>query len=183
MSAPVSVDAPDRFLVLWQDPVARRHHRVGILARVDCAYEFAYEPSAPTISGFTPFAEFPDWDVDYRSDALFVTFANRVMTSRREGYDRYLLSLGFTSTSPEPFEVLARTLGARATDHVQLVPLPRANEAGVLSLLFLVHGVRYVDPDATRLASVRIGDALHLAAELVNPRSPLAVLVGSAPAP
>jgi hypothetical protein len=183
VSSSVSVDAPDRFLVLWQEPVGRLYHRVGTLERGAAGYEFAYEPAAREISGFTPFAEFPDWDVEYRSDALFATFANRVMTPRREGYDRYVQSLGLSTTLPEPFEVLARTLGTRATDHVQLLPVPRTNEAGVLSLYFLVHGARHVDPDATRLASVRVGDALHLAAEPDNPRSPLAVLVGSAPAP
>jgi hypothetical protein len=87
---------------------------------------------------------------------LFATFANRVMPPG-EGYDRYVQSLGLASALPEPFEVLARTLGTRATDHVQLLPVPRANAAGVLSLYFLVHGARHVDPDATRLSSSTSG--------------------------
>lgn len=183
VSTPAPVEAPDRFLVLWQEPVGRRCHRVGTLERSADGYIFAYGPTAREVPDFTPFAEFPDWDVEYRSDALFATFANRVMTPRREGYDRYVQSLGLASALPEPFEFLARTLGTRATDHVQLLPVPRANEAGVLSLYFLVHGARHVDPDATRLSSVRVGDALHLAAEPDNPESPLAVLVGAEPMP
>ncbi len=183
VSTSVPVGAPDRFLVLWQEPAGRSYHRVGTLERGAAGYMFTYEPAARDVSGFTPFAEFPDWDIEYRSDALFATFANRVMTPRREGYDRYVHSLGLASALPEPFEVLARTLGTRATDHVQLLPVPRANEAGILSLYFLVHGARHVDPDAARLSSVRVGDPLHLAAEPDNPQSPLAVLVGSEPMP
>ena len=174
---------PDRFLVLWQHPETRQYRRVGVLERRDSGYTFRYEPGAQTLEGFAGFAEFTDWDVTYRSERLFPTFANRVMTPRREGYERYIESLGVPGPRPEPFEVLAVTLGARATDHVQLLPLPRRNDNGVLSMQFLVHGARHVDPDATLLARVQAGDTLYLAPEAGNAYSPLAVLVGPAARP
>lgn len=182
-SIPSEVLTPDRFLVLWQDPETRCYQRVGYLERDGAGYSFRYEPGARELEGFTGFAEFPDWSATYRSQALFATFANRVMTPRREGYERYIESLGVPGPRPEPFEVLAVTLGARATDNVQLLPMPRRNAGGALSLQFLVHGARHVDPDATLLAGVEAGDTLYLASEPDNPHSPLAVLVGPNPGP
>lgn len=183
VSSQDGVATPDRFLVLWQDPDSRRYHRVGFLERDAVGYSFRYEPTARALTGFAGFAEFPAWNEVYRSEPLFATFANRVMTARRESYERYVESLGVVGPHPEPFEVLARTLGTRATDHVQLLPVPRRNAAGSLSLHFLVHGTRHVDPDASRLSRVQAGDTLYLAREPGNPQSPVAVLVGASPEP
>lgn len=177
------VATPDRFLVLWQDPDSRRYHRVGSLERDEVGYSFRYEPTARALTGFAGFAEFPAWNEGYRNETLFATFANRVMTPRRESYERYVESLDVAGPHPEPFEVLARTLGTRATDHVQLLPVPRRNAAGSLSLHFLVHVTRHVDPDASRLSRVEAGDTLYLAQESGNPESPVAVLVAASPEP
>ncbi len=168
---------PERFMVLWQDPQTRRHQRVGTLSRVDGAYAFRYERTLPP--GFPGFPSFPDLAHEYRSAHLFPLFANRVMTPRREGYAHYLNSLGLAGGSADPFEVLARTMGARATDRVQVLPIPHVTSDGVTSFRFLVHGWRYVDPNAERLRRVRAGDRLELVPEPGNEVSRGAVLVGS----
>jgi hypothetical protein len=167
---------PECFMVLWQDPHTRLHLRVGTLSRVDGEYAFHYERALP--AGFPGFPSFPELAQEYHSPHLFPLFANRVMTPRREGYAHYLGSLGLAGDSADPFEVLARTLGARATDRVQVLPIPPVTPAGVVSLRFLVHGWRYVDPEAERLRNVRPGDRLELVPEPRNEVSDRAVLVG-----
>ncbi len=180
---PARVATPDRFLVLWQSEQSRGYHRVGELTRDHEGYRFRYLPQARSTEGFRAFASLPDFDREYRSAHLFAMFANRVMTPRRESYDAYVRSLGLDGPRPEPFEVLARTLGTRATDPVQLLPVPQVDEQGVLSFYFLVHGSRYVDADASQLAAVSSGDELYLAPEDDNDVSAVAVLVGREPRP
>ncbi len=180
---PAQVQTPHRFLVMWQDPQSRAYHRVGTLTRDAAGYHFAYASGATVLEGFAGFAAFPDFRGDYRSAELFPMFANRVMTPRRDSYDSYIQALGLPGPHPEPFEVLARTLGTRATDVVQLLPVPRVHEHGIVSFYFLVHGSRHLDPDGHRLAQLRPGDALYLAREPDNPVSPVAVLVGAGPEP
>lgn len=182
-AAPERVATPHRFLVLWQSPGDRGYHRVGTLERDDSGYRFRYTPGARSIPGFEGFASFPDFQSEYRSPELFATFANRVMTPRRDNYEAYVQSLGLTDARPEPFEVLARTLGTRATDLVQLLPVPTIDGHGLLSLYFLVHGSRHVDPTGEQLATLRQGDELFLAPEDDNVASTVAVLVGDRPHP
>ncbi len=178
-SAPERIATPHVFIVLWQSPSDRVYRRVGTLTRDSDGYRFRYTPAAASIEGFHGFASFPDFAVEYRSDELFATFANRVMTPRRDSYDAYVQALGLHDARPEPFEVLARTLGTRATDLVQLLPAPTIDKHGLFSIYFLVHGSRHVDPAATQLGRVHNGDQLFLAPEEGNPVSPVAVLVGS----
>lgn len=180
---PPQVATPHRFLVLWQSPSDRSYHRVGTLERDAEGYSFQYLPGAQSSAGFERFAGFPDLDGEYRSEELFPMFANRVMTPRRDSYDAYVQSLGLRDARPEPFEVLARTLGTRATDLVQLLPVPTVDPQGLLSFYFLVHGSRHVDADAERLGSVKSGDDLYLTPEEDNEVSPVAVLVDSQPQP
>ena len=172
-AAPARVATPHRFLVLWQSPEDRVYHRVGTLTR----------DVSGSVEGFSGFVSFPDFQADYRSVELFATFANRVMTPRRDSYEAYVQALGLTESRPEPFEVLARTLGTRATDLVQLLPVPTVDDHGIMSLYFLVHGSRYVDPAGAHLAHVGSGDMLFLAPENDNRVSPVAVLVGAEPEP
>jgi hypothetical protein len=187
--APESVTTPRRFLVLWQEADSRRFQHVGTLEHSsrtspqdDGFYTFVYSPMGAGTARFPGFPSFPDRQRTYVSRDLFPMFANRVMTSRRDGYQDYLHSIGLSSPQAEPFEVLTRTWGQQATDHIQLLPVPVVQN-GILTGLFQVHGGRHVDPDGTRLAAVRAGDALFLGAEPDNAVNPLAVLVGSQPHP
>lgn len=174
---------PAEFLVLWQDDGSREYHRIGRLSHSDSGYKFVFDSSAPALSERTSFAglaEFPDWTRTYRSEELFPTFANRVMTPRRDSYRDYLLSLGFGADQrPAPFEVLARTLGARVTDRFQVLPVPVVQPDGVVAFEFLLHGGRHVDKDSLKLAKVSAGDQLHLVPEPGNDFSDVAVLVGT----
>ena len=165
---PTMLGTPNRFLVLWQHPETRTFHQIGLLSRSAHGYSFAYGPAVESIPGFAPLANFPNTARTYDSVDLFPVFANRVMTTRRDGYAQYVAALGLGPT-PEPFEVLARTLGTRATDRIQVLPLPDPTPDGHIHLVFLVHGIRHVDPDGLQMAQLREGDTLHLAPEDDNP--------------
>lgn len=172
---------PDAFFVLWQDPESRAFHTVGELSLLGGRYRFSYSPRANRVPGFTGLTEFPEWNQIYTSDTLFPTFANRVMTPRRDDYVAYLASLGITTPAPEPFEVLARTLGASPTDHLHVLPHPVMMPNGSMSLQFPAHGCRHVDPDGDRLREIVRGDALYFAREPHNTFNALAVLIGQEP--
>ena len=183
MSSPAvhrSTSTPGRFLVLWQHPETRAFHHIGRLSRSDGCYRFAYNATANEVPGFEPLANFPDFHRTYESQQLFPVFANRVMTVRRDGYADYVAALGLGPT-PEPFEVLARTLGTRETDRIQVLPVPDPTPDGRIELVFLVHGTRHVDPTGERLSRLHPGDPLYIAPEESNPFNPRALLVAENP--
>lgn len=84
--------------------------------------------------------------------------------------------IGLSGDLTDPFEVLARTLGTRATDLIQVLPVPVIDEAGYLRTRFLVHGGRYVAPREEVPRTVHAGHRLSLAPEPENPSDRLAVL-------
>jgi len=189
MTQPLLASAPSResdslpsgFLVLRQDPATREYVRVGLLERRNGGYLFRYSNRVAKDPGFEPLPGFPDRSRLYESSALFTTFANRVMTPRRDSYRHYLAMLGLEDIEPEPFEVLARTWGQRATDRIQLLPIPRVDDAGNVQTRFLVHGGAHVDPEGRALSAVRSGEALQLQAQPQNTEDRLAVLVLAPP--
>ena len=167
------------FLVLRQDQLTRGYRWLGLLSRHNGEFHFQYTPQAAADPELRPLPGFPDPDREYRSNGLFATFANRVMTPRRDSYQGFLDMIGLSGDLADPFEVLARTWGTRATDLIQVLPVPVVDEAGRLRMRFLVHGGRYVDPDAEVLTTVHAGDRLSLVPEPENPQDKRAVLVGA----
>jgi len=83
-------------------------------------FEFRYLRGAETDPDFRPFIGFPDLHRLYRSTEQFPFFENRLMSRGRADYSAYLGSLGLAHNA-DPFEVLARSGGRRATDTVEVV--------------------------------------------------------------
>lgn len=166
-------------ILIWQNPESRRFVRVGVLSElVDGRYSFAYTDDARAAEDFYPLTQFPDVDQTYVSTALPAFFVNRVMSRKRDSYPDYLDALGIDSPELDtPMELLARTGGPRATDTFHLVDDLIATEDGVVTSRFLASGVRYVDTDGTRLASLRDEDQLQLRAEPNNPKNERAQLI------
>jgi hypothetical protein len=176
-STPLAGSAVVGFLVLRQDSDTREYAVVGRLDREDDQYVFRYAPKVADNPNAALLPGFPDRRLTYRARALFATFSNRVMTPRRDSYQDYLGLLGLEGGEPEPFEVLARTWGTRATDRIQVLPIPRVGRGGHLQTRFLVHGGGHVDPDGLALSRVRVGDELQLRHEPENSVDANAVLV------
>ncbi|MGL5929462.1 MAG: HIRAN domain-containing protein, partial [Dermatophilaceae bacterium] len=77
-----------------------------------------------------------------------------------------------------PFEVLGVSGGSRTGDTYELTPLP---EPGHVDMLFLVHGVRYLEPEErAAIDDLPPGMQLTLRCEPHNPVNPRALLVNTA---
>lgn len=178
-SAPV-LDAAERtrtLLLVWQDPRTRAFVRVGRLRHlVNGGYEFSYLASASEQPDFNPLVEFPELDKVYKTSRLPAFFSNRVLSSERASFDEHMKWIGLDPSDADlPFEFLARTGGARATDTFHVVEEPPVG-AGVLARFF-VSGVRYCDPNGTLVGQLSAGTELALRPEPDNKHNPRALLI------
>lgn len=166
--------------VSWRDPNGGLIHPVGLLIRRvrpdGEQYSFGYLKLAENLPGFEPLPGLPDLHRRYDSDQLFPVFANRVMPRRRPDYD-VLASRVDLSGDADPFEVLARTGGRRATDRIEVFAAPERTPDGNSSALFFARGIRHVDGAAEVVASLHPGDLLVLQDDSDNPHNPRAVLL------
>jgi len=177
-SAPALRSGARCLRVVWQDPETRQFHEVATLRLpAGDGEDIGFEYRRPLPAAFSPFPAFPDAGRTYRSDRLFPFFRNRVMSPSRPDYDDYLDALGLTREGATPFEMLARTGGARATDTVQVVPEPTVAEDGATEQLFLASGVRHLDGHEEVLAGLSPGDELIMRDEPDNPYDDRAVLL------
>lgn len=159
-------------LVAWQDPVARRWRPVGRLSRAGSLFEFVYvkgAESAQRESGFRPFESFTKLDDIYQSDVLFPLFANRVPSPSRSDYQDFTTWLNVPAGERDPIVLLARSAGRRATDSLELFPIPLPNDEGAYVAHFFAHGIRYATPEAKdRILRLKVGDSLLLAHDFQN---------------
>lgn len=173
---------PSRLFVAWQHPVTRAFSPVGVLDRVvDGGFEFRYLPHAASVEGFAPFLNFPVYDEVYRSSELFPFFTNRVISSRRGDFHSMVEAIGLDGT-PEPYEILVRNGGIRATDTIEIYPEPQIDRrTGTITTIFLTRGIRHQGEAALqRLALLTPGDRLDLVAEPTNPSHSQAIQIQSA---
>jgi len=161
--------------VAWQQPQTRRYYPVARLAQVffeDAPlYEFAYVQGAneAASAGFQPFLAFADLDRVYRSSELFPFFSNRVMSRNRADFPAYMDRLGLPHDA-SAMQILARSGGARATDSIELFPLPTREPDRVWFLThFWLHGLRHLSPEQqVRILTLRSGDKLGCHHEATN---------------
>lgn len=159
-----------RLLVTRRDPETASYETVGELAETtDGKYSFQYHPHTRR-----PMPGMPDLSEVYTSSRLFPTFDHRVISPRRADHDGYLNGLNLPPDAT-PFEVLARSGGRSAVDTYELTPVP---EPGPVELLFLVHGIRHLEPsEQDAVDQLQHGDKLELRLEPENPVDDQAVLV------
>ena len=176
------VVAPTRsggLLVAWQHPETREYALVARLqlpTEADPSFRFGYLPSAERIEGFRPFVEFPQLDQIYESDRLFPLFENRMTARERSDFPVVAGAVGL-GPDADPFEVLVRTAGRRATDALEIVAEPLVDSrAHTVRTQFLVHGVRYLEIEEA-LGRLRPGDRLRLLWDAQNPKDRMAITV------
>lgn len=166
--------------VSWRDPGSGSIHPIGRLVRRVSPggerYSFAYLKLAETLDGFVPLPGLPDLSRRYDSEWLFPTFANRMMPRSRPDYD-LLASRVDLGGDADPFEVLARTGGRRATDRIEVFAAPEQTEPGVGTVLFFARGLRHVEGALEAVAELAEGDALELTDDLSNRHNQLAVVL------
>ena len=139
-------------------------------------YEFVYLSGAATRVGFLDLVVFPNFEDVYRSAELFPFFANRLMAPGRADRDGFLASLALAE-SAQPFEILARSEGRRATDTFEIFPEPTLGDDGRVSASFLVRGIRHIDGAHDVVDRLVIGDRLTVQPEPENEHDKNAILL------
>jgi hypothetical protein len=168
--------------VSWFSPESGFIYPVARLRKF-CAssrYEFVYIQGASEAEahGFEPFLDFPDINNAYNSDSLFPMFANRLMPSGRPDYDDFIRRLGLDGSAIDPFAVLARSGGRRATDRLELFGFPEQDpSAGELLYRFWARGINHVAHAEERIDFVQQGEKLLCALDCQNPTDPHAVVL------
>ncbi len=167
--------------VAWQHPETRRFHPVARLAQVqgagcaDC-FEFAYIEGARQAGGFQPFVSFPDLHQVYRSRSLFPMFTNRLLSSSRSDFPEYMAQLGLPVATKSPIIILSRSGGRRATDNLELFPLPELESEYGYRTWFWAHGLRYLPHEAQlRIETLTLGERVLPLCETENPVDPSAI--------
>ena len=166
--------------VSWRDPDGGSIHPIGQLRRRTGPdgeqYSFAYLKNVERLEGFEPLPGLANLYQGYESGSLFPVFANRVMPRSRPDYDLLTSRLDLRGDA-DPFEVLARTGGRRATDRVEVFAAPERMPSGESSVLFFACGIRHVPGAADAVALLHPGDHLILLDDSENEHNPRALVL------
>ena len=166
----------------WQDEArSRQWYPIGRLdADVERAdYRFRYTGGAERAqqeADFPLLVDFPDPQKDYQASQLFPLFKNRVIASSRPDFEDYVASLHL-SKEADPIEILTVNGGYRVTDSYEVFPKLVKRADGSFVCRFFLHGWRHVKSAQKRLDQLVLGEKLHLALELTNPKTKVAVQI------
>ena len=173
-----------RLFATWRHPEGLIHP-VGILTRRvsdqpggKVSFHFVYLKSAEQIDGFTHLPGLPELHQIYESPYLFPVFQNRQMPRQRPDYADYVRELDLELTS-DPFDVLVRSEGWRATDRIEVFAYPERTPEGDIKMLFFARGIRHLDGAAAAVSAVRRGDVLNLVDDPDNDVNPRAMLMSN----
>ncbi len=170
-----------RLYATWRNPEGLIRP-VGVLTRPrtddDALYRFAYFKSAATFDGFRGLPGLRDMYKIYESEHLFPVFRNRQMPRSRPDYADFVERLGL-DVETDPFEVLIRSEGWRATDRIEVFAHPQRTPEGDLTTLFFARGIRHIEGAAAAINDLQVGDSLRLDDEPGNPVNRLAVLLNT----
>lgn len=168
--------------VAWRRPGDGLIVPVGVLThrRGDDGprYRFAYLKQAERHRDFVPLPGLPDLHQVYERATLFPVFANRLMPSRRPDYPDFVEQLDLALDS-DPFEVLARSEGIRATDRIEVFPGPSRTSAGDLTTVFFARGIRHVVDAESVVEQLSVGDELAVERQPENRVNPRALLLNT----
>lgn len=139
-------------------------------------YRFVYLKAAEQFDGFHGLPGLPDLHAVHESEQLFPVFRNRLMPRRRPDYEDFVQRLNL-DVETDPFEVLIRSEGWKATDRVEVFAHPERTHDDQLSMLFFLRGIRHLEGADHATLDVQVGDELELEDEPSNPVNPRAVLV------
>ena len=163
----------EKLYLAWQDPQNRNWWPVGMLTYSNNEnYRFFYTKGAEKLKEmgvFEPFGSMKDLNAVYESEHLFPIFRNRMMSTSRPEYKRYLDWLGSSVNEHDPLSMLAMTEGIRGTDALEVFSCPKENEKGNYEVVFLSHGLRYLAQSAIdRIDNLHKGDQLYLIFDMQN---------------
>jgi hypothetical protein len=167
--------------VAWQDPTDRRWIPVGRLSFDGDVYRFVYTKGAKQSSSFVPFGRMRQLDTVYESKELFPLFANRLLSKTRPEYKDFLHWLNVQEHEADPFALLARTEGMRATDSLMVFACPEKGNDGTYHAQFFSHGIRYLPPPIIAFIDhLSPHTCLYLMPDPQNPHDPHAIALRTA---
>lgn len=173
--------AERRLYAAWRNPEGLIRP-VGVLTRSLTAdgesYRFVYLKVAEQFEGFKCLPGLLDLHEAYESEHLFPVFRNRLMPRRRPDYDDFVQRLALDAET-DPFEVLIRSEGWRATDRIEVFAHPERTEDGLLETLFFARGIRHLEGAAEAVNDVQVGDVLELEDDPDNRVNPRAILLNT----
>jgi hypothetical protein len=141
-------------------------------------YQFTYLARGVTDPAFVPVVGFRDISRIYRSERLFPSFSDRVMSAKRPDRPQYLEALDLDADA-DAWEILTASGGHREGDPIELISLPRFDRiTGETSSHFLAHGVRHRGPEASdRITTLSAGHRLSFERDPSNPVNPQAIRI------
>ena len=173
-----------RLFATWRHPEGLISP-VGILTRRvadqpdgEVLFRFVYVKAAEQLDGFKHLPGLPDLHRVYESVRLFPVFRNRQMPRQRPDYEDYVRELDLDAGT-DPFEVLGRSEGQRATDRIEVFAYPERTPEGDLKTLFFARGIRHLPGAADAVSDVRPGDVLDLVDDTDNDVNPRAMLMSN----
>src|SRR5882757_6659516 len=115
-------------------------HSVDLLKEsTDAGYDLTYLARAGNDPGFVPMVGFRELGRHYRSQRLFPSFSDRVMSAKRPDRSQYLEALDL-DTDADAWEILTASGGHREGDPVELISLPKFERTtGETTAHFLAH--------------------------------------------
>ncbi len=133
-----------KLILAWRNPNQNGQWiPVGQLHSKNNKYIFEYTQGAKGTAGFVPFGLMNKLHDSYESEDLFPIFRNRLLPKSRPEYSSYINWLGFGEEKVSELDELARSGGIRATDSLQLFPVPE-NTNGMYDVMFFSHGIRHL---------------------------------------
>lgn len=126
----------NKLVLSWRNPDTRTV-AVGILEFKNEQYIFHYTNGAK-VDNFVPFGQMQDRTEKYISDSLFPIFKNRLLSKSRPEYSDFLNWLDIDRNINNEILELSRSRGIRATDDLQLFPIPEKNNEGKYEVIFFL---------------------------------------------
>lgn len=167
----------NKLILAWRNPSSRTWTPVGILEYKTGFHYFRYTHGAKD-KDFTPFGQMLDLKSLYKSEELFPLFKNRLLSKSRPEYEDFLNWLDIDKKDSNDLLELSRSRGIRATDELQLFPVPQRNEDGNYEVLFFSHGISHMaNHYLERISKLNKGDKLLLLKDVQNEVDPHALVL------
>jgi len=157
----------NKLILAWKNPESRQWIPIGCLEYKEKLYYFNYTNGAKT-NNFQPFGQMDELKNTYSSESLFPLFKNRLLAKSRPEYEDYIKWLDIEKNENELIE-LSRSRGIRATDELQLFPIPEKNENDNYEVLFFSHGISHIiEHYVKRLSKLNDNDKLFILKDVQN---------------
>ena len=158
----------EKLIVTWRNPDNHKWTPVAHLQYKDNKYYLNYLHGAKATS-FRPFGEMKDLNNTYSAEELFPIFKNRLLSKSRPEYEDFLQWLNIDKNDENDLLELAMSKGIRATDELQLFPIPQKNDKGNYEVLFFSHGISHISKSyVKRLDTLKKGDKLLILKDVQN---------------